>query len=442
MQELENLLKKPIAVVAAGAEKFLTIWLPIELAAIVVAELLAWLAAVLLRRRLSMAEMTMGWPDSLRLLARAFDRNLIAINLIVILMLLRAAMAPALATAGFDLLLVAAKLTTAWVAIALLASFIRNRLVHRLTSAFAWSVAALSILGLLEPVRDMLDHAGVVIGGVRVTLLLVLQTTVLMALAVWVAMTASRFFERRLRTYQDLTPSIQVLLGKLVHIVLVTFAVVVVLSSMGIDFSALALFSGAVGVGVGFGLQKIVSNLVSGIILLADKSIKPGDVISLGDTYGWVETMGARYISVLSRDGREHLIPNEDFVTQRVINWTHSTENVRLTIEFGVDVVADPHAVQRVAIAAAASVPRVLRIPPPTCHFMGFGSKSLDFSLQFWIKDPAEGATNVKSDVRFAVWDALQRERIPIPPPEQDVRVIAPVRVAVTGQDVGDARRV
>ena len=125
-----------------------------------------------------------------------------------------------------------------------------------------------------------------------------------------------------------------------------------------------------------------------------------------------------------------------------MINWTHSTENVRLTIEFGVDVVADPHAVQRVAIAAAASVPRVLRIPPPTCHFMGFGSKSLDFSLQFWIKDPAEGATNVKSDVRFAVWDALQRERIPIPPPEQDVRVIAPVQVAVTGQDVGDARRV
>jgi len=250
-----------------------------------------------------------------------------------------------------------------------------------------------------------------------------------MVLALWAATAASRFLDRRLRDYQDLTPSIQVLLGKLVHTALITFAVLVVLSSMGIDFSALALFSGAVGVGVGFGLQKIVSNLVSGIILLADKSIKPGDVISLGDTYGWVETMGARYISVLSRDGREYLIPNEDFVTQRVINWSYTSDNVRLSVEFSVDVIADPHVVQRVAIAAAASVSRVLAEPGPGCHFMAFGAKSLDFSLRFWIKDPAAGATNVKSAVRLAIWDALKRNGIPIPTPVQDLRVVTPVRV-------------
>ena len=250
-----------------------------------------------------------------------------------------------------------------------------------------------------------------------------------MVLALWAATAASRFLDRRLRGYQDLTPSIQVLLGKLVHIVLITFAVLVVLSSMGIDFSALALFSGAVGVGVGFGLQKIVSNLVSGIILLADKSIKPGDVISLGETYGWVETMGARYISVLSRDGREYLIPNEDFVTQRVINWSYTSDNVRLSVEFGVDVVADPHVVQQVAITAAVGVPRVLADPGPSCHFTAFGAKSLDFSLRFWIKDPVAGATNVKSAVRLAIWDALKRGGIPIPTPVQDLRVVTPVRV-------------
>ena len=131
---------------------------------------------------------------------------------------------------------------------------------------------------------------------------------------------------RRVQTSPDLTPSIQVLLGKLIRIALITFAVLIVLGSVGIDFSALAFFSGAVGVGVGFGLQKIVSNLVSGIILLADKSIKPGDVITVGDHFGWVDDMGARYTSVDTRDGREFLIPNEDFITQQVINWSYSTE--------------------------------------------------------------------------------------------------------------------
>ena len=122
------------------------------------------------------------------------------------------------------------------------------------------------------------------------------------------------------------------LIGKLIRLLLITFAILIALSTVGIDFSALAFFSGAVGVGLGFGLQKIVSNLVSGIILLADKSIKPGDVISVGDSFGWVGSMGARYTSVVTRDGREFLIPNEDFVTQRVINWSYSNDEVRLDV--------------------------------------------------------------------------------------------------------------
>ena len=130
----------------------------------------------------------------------------------------------------------------------------------------------------------------------------------------------------------DLTPSIQVLIGKLIRLLLITFAILIALSTVGIDFSALAFFSGAVGVGLGFGLQKIVSNLVSGIILLADKSIKPGDVITVGDNFGWVESMGARYTAIVTRDGREFLIPNEDFVTQRVINWSYSNDEVRLDV--------------------------------------------------------------------------------------------------------------
>ena len=221
------------------------------------------------------------------------------------------------------------------------------------------------------------------------------------------------------------------LLGKLARAALVTFAVLIVLGSVGIDFSALAIFSGAVGVGVGFGLQKIVSNLVSGIILLADKSIKPGDVITVGDSFGWVDTMGARYTSVVSRDGREYLIPNEDFITQRVVNWTFSNDRVRNDIKFGVSYGSDPHRVRAAAIAAAASVPRVLKDPAPTCHLADFGDSSLDFTLRFWIRDPNDGLGTVRSAVMFALWDAFKRDGIEFPFPQRDVNVKEPVRVVV-----------
>ena len=157
-------------------------------------------------------------------------------------------------------------------------------------------------------------------------------------------------------------------------------------------------------------------------------------MISVGDSFGWVTTMGARYTAVVSRDGREFLIPNEDFVTTRVINWSYSKDDVRFNVDFGVDVVADPHQVRRIAVAAAASVPRVLRDPAPVCHFMNFGAKSLDFSLRFWINDPVEGATNVKSAVLLALWDALKRENIPIPPPVQDMRLVAPVEAVIVAR--------
>ena len=188
-----------------------------------------------------------------------------------------------------------------------------------------------------------------------------------------------RLLDRRVRASADLTPSIQVLIGKLIRLLLITFAILIALSTVGIDFTALAFFSGAVGVGLGFGLQKIVSNLVSGIILLADKSIKPGDVITVGDSFGWVSSMGARYTSIVTRDGREFLIPNEDFVTQRVINWSFSNDEVRLDVPFGVSYTSDPHQVCELAIEAAKSVARVLVSPAPVCHLKAFGECLTEF---------------------------------------------------------------
>jgi small-conductance mechanosensitive channel len=302
----------------------------------------------------------------------------------------------------------------------------------RVAAIFAWTVAALSILGLLETTTMALDSVAVTIGGLRLSPLMVIKVTVFLVATLWVATTVSHFLETRINHAADLTPSIQVLIGKIVRLSLITLAILIVLSSAGIDLSALAIFSGAVGVGIGFGLQKIVSNFVSGIILLADKSIKPGDVVTVGDSFGWVTAMNTRYISVVTRDGREVLIPNEDLVTQRVVNWSYSKDDIRLDVPFGVDVDSDPHVVRRVAVEAAASVARVMREPAPVCHFVAFGAKSLDFVLRFWINDPVEGVTNVRGAVLLALWDGMKKEGIGIPSPIQDLRFRDPIAVART----------
>ena len=431
MDDLDEILEALTSAWTAMAAKVTTIWVPIQLVIIALAALAGWGLAALIRKRVDFAKLTASWPVYLRIAALTAVKNLGIIASIVLLMSIYAGMRAATLPSRSYLLGVAGNLATAWVVIAILASVIHNQLFNRLVSIAAWSIAALSIVGLLEPVQDVLDAAGISIGGLRITALVALKATVLLLLALWAATSASNFLDRRLRSYPDLTPSIQVLLGKLARVALLTFAVLVVLSTVGIDFSALAVFSGAVGVGVGFGLQKIVSNLVSGIILLADKSIKPGDIITLGDNYGWVDTMGARYTSVVSPDGREYLIPNEDFVTQRVINWSYSNERVGLDVRFGVSYGSDPHRVREVALAAIASVERVLSDPAPVCNLARFGDSSLDFALWFWIGDPIKGVGNVRSAVLFALWDAFKREGIEIPYPVREMRLDQPVSVVL-----------
>jgi small-conductance mechanosensitive channel len=171
-------------------------------------------------------------------------------------------------------------------------------------------------------------------------------------------------------------------------------------------------------------LQKVVSNLVSGVIILLDKSIKPGDVISLGATFGWIEALGARYVSVVTRDGKEYLIPNEDLITGQVVNWSHSNDFVRLDINFGTAYHDDPHLVRRIAIEAAQSVDRVLSKKPPVCHIIGFGDSSVDYVLRFWIEDPTGGLTNIRGNVYLALWDAFQAHSISIPFPQHEVRML------------------
>jgi small-conductance mechanosensitive channel len=284
-------------------------------------------------------------------------------------------------------------------------------------------LAALSILGLLDQVLMGLHQTAITIGERRVSLLAVIEGLVLLGLFLWVARIVSDFVERRMRSNLDISATYQVLLSKLVKALLITLAILAALATVGFDLTTLAIFSGALGLGIGFGLQKLASNLLSGVIILMDRSIKPGDVISVGDTVGWVSALKARYVSVITRDGVEYLIPNETFVTEQVVNWSFSDRAVRLEIKFGVDYSSDPHAVRRLAIDAVSKLERVLTQRTVVCHLTAFGDSALEFVLRFWIADPENGITNVRGQALLVLWDVLKAEGIKIPYPHREIIV-------------------
>jgi small-conductance mechanosensitive channel len=318
---------------------------------------------------------------------------------------------------------IAASLLTAWLAIRLSTAFLADRGWSRLVAGLAWSVAALDITGLLNGTIHILDRVGLDFGDTRLSLLLVIKAFVALGLLLWLSGLLSRLMERRILALPNLSPSAQVLFTKVTKVTLVTLGIVIALKSVGIDLSAFALLSGAIGVGVGFGLQKVVSNLISGVILLLDKSIKPGDVIGVGDTYGWIASLGARYVSVVTRDGIEHLIPNEELITQRVQNWSFSHSQVRLKIPVSVAYDSDLPRAMILCVQAAAAVSRVLADPPPQCLFTGFGASALDLELRCWIDDPKNGVGSAKSEVLLGIWTRFRAEGIKIPYPQSDVHI-------------------
>jgi small-conductance mechanosensitive channel len=336
---------------------------------------------------------------------------------------------------------IAATLATAWILIVIAGRTIRNRFLSRVTTVFGLVLATIVILGLFDETTAFLDSIGISIGDLRLTLLTLVKAAVLLGIFLWAAKLLASTAERWFESNEDLTPSLQVLLTKFVRIVLITIALLAVLGSIGIDLTALTVFSGAVGVGIGFGLQKVVSNFVSGIIILMDKSIKPGDVISLGETFGWIRLLRGRYVSVVTRDGREYLIPNDDFITGQVVNWSFTDKLVRLDVPFGVSYGSDPHAVRRIAVEACSAVDRVSIDPAPVCHLTAFGESSLDFLLRFWIVDPEKGLTNIRGAVMLALWDAFQANGIQIPFPHRHILADAPIPVEIREEAKPSPRR-
>ena len=327
------------------------------------------------------------------------------------------------------LMALALALGWAWLAISVSSRIIHNRTISRLIAFAIFAYVALGILELRPEAAALLEQTAIQLGDLRISALFVLRTIVITAGFFWIANLLGNFFDSRINTVEDLSPSFKVLAGKVVKISFIIIAGMMALSSTGIDLTALTVFSGAVGVGLGFGLQKVVSNFISGVIILMDRSIKPGDTIALGDTFGWIRELRARFVSVITRDGREYLIPNEDFITQKVVNWSFSDKLVRLDVDFGVSYDSDPHEVTRLAISAAGTIDRVLNAPAPVCWMTEFGSSSLDFKLRFWIADPQAGLTNVRGKVLLAMWDIFKENGISIPFPHREIIMRTPVEV-------------
>jgi len=278
-------------------------------------------------------------------------------------------------------------------------------------------------VGGLGRIAAPLDSLAFTIGSRRFSLLAAIQ----IAVALLALYAAVRFVNRLVRDSighaRNLDPTQRVLTQKLAAIAIIAVAFFVGIDLVGIDLTALAVFSGALGLAVGFGLQKTFGNLIAGIILLMDRSIKPGDVISVGESFGSVNKIGVRAVSIVTRDGKEYLIPNELLMTQEVVNWSYSTRDVRISIPVGIAYDCDVELAHRLMIEAAVAAKRVLATPTPVVWMTALGESSIEHEIRVWIADPEAGIGSVRSDILGRVWSLFKEHGIRVPFPQRDMHV-------------------
>jgi small-conductance mechanosensitive channel len=278
-------------------------------------------------------------------------------------------------------------------------------------------------VGGVAPIRKALDGVGFNAGEHRISVLTVLQVIVTLLALYAVVRLINRVLGHTIKRLSSFDPTQQLLAQKLANVAVVIVAFFIGIDLVGIDLTALAVFSGAFGLAVGFGLQKTFGNLIAGIILLMDRSIKPGDVIVVGDSFGHVTKIGVRAVSIVTRDGKEHLIPNENLMTQEVENWSYSSRDVRVHIPVGVAYDCDLPLAQQLMIQAAKESKRVLQSPEPRVWLRAFGESSVDHEILVWIGDPEGGVGNVQSEILNRLWQLFKENEISIPFPQRDIRL-------------------
>ncbi len=318
---------------------------------------------------------------------------------------------------------IAGYLLGAWLIIKFITWFLPDTILVQMIYYLVWIVAALNILGIYDMVINFLEGIELNLGELQLSVMLVIRGTLVFALLFWIASWIEKYLRKNLDQSDNLTPSVRVLLQKILRMLVYIVAFFIGLTSIGIDLGAFAFIGGAIGVGLGFGLQKIVSNFISGIIIILDKSIKPGDVVEIDEVFGEVRSLNSRFVSVVTRSGKEFLIPNEHFITSQVINWSYSNDLVRIDLDLGVGYNSNLNQVRELALQAAEENNRILKRPKPVCLVKDFGDNTVDFQLRFWIKDPENGVDNIKSEVMYEVWDLFHEHDINIAFPQRDLHM-------------------
>ena len=299
------------------------------------------------------------------------------------------------------------------------------RAAETMVAWFVWVGVALHIAGLLQPILTFFDELSFTTGKQRISVLLVLQAALSIAVTLIIALWLARLFETRVMASQNLDISLRVVLGKFMRALLLVLAVLVTLPAVGIDITALSVFGGALGVGLGLGLQKIASNYVSGFIILLDRSVRIGDLVTVDGHYGVVSTQQARYTVLQAMDGTELIIPNEVFIGNTVAN--HSYSNRRVLVKMAVQISYDSPLQQAldILIAAALGQKRVLSQPDgPLAVVKGFGESGIDLELFFWINDAENGQGILRSDIYRQIWTEFQLKGIEIPYPQREIRMV------------------
>jgi small-conductance mechanosensitive channel len=291
-----------------------------------------------------------------------------------------------------------------------------------------WLIIAAQYLGWLDPIISTLDSIGVAAGKSRITVWSVLKLLFTLTLFVLVAAWISRWVERRLKNLQNIAPSTRIGIAKFSNAFLIGLSILMGLNAAGVDLTALTVLTGAIGLGLGFGLQSIAANFVSGFVLLMDRSIKPGDVISLSgqsgtstENFGWVQELRGRYVVVRDRDGVEMLVPNQQLISNAVINWSYTDPRIRLKLPIRVSYRDDPELALQILLTACENQPRVLSEPPPVSRLMHFSDSGIELELRFWITDPQEGVNNVRSEVNRAIWRLFKEHKITIPVAQREI---------------------
>jgi small-conductance mechanosensitive channel len=294
---------------------------------------------------------------------------------------------------------------------------------ENIISTTIWFIVVLHLVGVLPDITALMDELAVTVGDKRISVLAVIKVSLSVIIFLVLATWLSRVIERRVMGSRHLGLSMRLAISKTIKIVLLSLAVLIALNSVGVDLTALTVFGGALGVGLGLGLQRITSNFVSGMILLYDRSIRPGDVITIGDRFGWVQELRARYIVVRDRDGVETLIPNENLITSEVISWSHTDKSVRVKIKVQISYADDPEQAMEIMLVACEH-PRVLQDPPAAVRLMEFGDNGINLEARVWIEDPEAGVNAVRSDINLAIWKEFKKAGITIPFPQRDVHLI------------------